>query len=58
MFQAPKLKPDAPDAARGFSAMTEKVGAPVPAAWPTGLSHLTQAYEACWRCDVDQTCAD
>lgn len=59
MAQSPKSKPDA---ARNFSAnfskMAEKLGVTVPAAWPAGASLLTQAYEACRRCDADEVCAD
>ncbi len=59
MTQTPKSKPDA---ARNFSAnfskMADKLGVTVPAAWPTGVSQLTQAYEACRRCDADEICTD
>ena len=30
----------------------------VPAAWPTGVSHLAQAIEACQRCDTAVVCTD
>lgn len=51
MAQTPKSKPEAhPVMARKLST--------VPAAWPTGMSQLTQAYAACRRCDVDETCGD
>lgn len=53
--QARKPKPDV---ARKFAAMAEKVGATVPAAWPSGLSQLSQTYEVCRRCDADKLCAD
>ncbi len=55
MAQMPKPKPDL---ARNFSAMVQKMGTPVAAAWPSGMSQLTQAYEACRRCDADAVCAD
>ena len=55
MAQALKRKSDP---ARNFSAMVEKLGVTVPAAWPSGLSQFTQAYEACQRCDADEVCAD
>lgn len=31
---------------------------PVPAAWPTGVSQLAQAIEACQRCDTAVVCTD
>lgn len=56
MAQAPKPKPDA---ARNFSGMAKKLGLPtVPAAWPTGMAQLTQAYAACQRCAAEEACAD
>ncbi len=55
MAQVSKRKHDAAD---NFSAMAEKLGVTVPAAWPSGLSQFTQAYEACQRCDADEVCAD
>ena len=59
MVQAPKPKPDAArNVAANFSTMAEKSGATVPAAWPSGLSHVSQAYGACRRCEVEQACAD
>ena len=55
MAQAPKRKSDP---ARNFSAMAEKLGVTVPAAWPSGMAQFAQAYEACRRCDADEVCAD
>ena len=55
MAQAPKSKADT---ARKRSAMAEKMGVTVPAAWPTGLSQVTQAYEACRRSEAYEVCAD
>lgn len=46
------------EAARNFLARGEKERVPVPAAWPTGMAQLTQAYEACRRCKGDEVCAD
>jgi hypothetical protein len=53
--QTPKSKPDA---GRKFSAMVGKLGVTVPATWPVGASLLTQAYDACRRCDADEICTD
>lgn len=54
-----QVRKQSPDKARNFPAMAEKMGLPtVPAAWPTGMASLTQAYEACRRCDDDKVCAD
>ncbi len=48
------LKPK-PDTAPKVSAMTEKLGlSTVPAAWPTGMAQLTQAYAACQRCIAEE----
>lgn len=56
MAHGPKSKPEA---ARNFAVMAGKLGlSSVPAAWPTGMSQLTQAYEACRRCDAEEVCAD
>jgi len=30
----------------------------VPAAWPTGVSQLAQAIDACQRCGTESVCAD
>ena len=43
--------------------MTERLGlsapsAAVPAAWPTGVSQLALAIEACQRCDTAVVCTD
>ena len=38
--------------------MAEKLGVTVRAAWPTGLSQVTQAYEACRRSEANEVCAD
>jgi hypothetical protein len=53
--QLPKSNPDA---AHNFSAMAEKTSVTVPAAWPSGVSQLAQAYEAYRRCDTGRVCAD
>lgn len=54
--QAPKPKPDS---TRNFPVMAEKLGLPtVPAAWPSGMASLTQAYEACRRCEAEEVCTD
>jgi Family of unknown function (DUF6455) len=56
MVQVPKRKPDA---AGNFLGMAEKLGlATVPAAWPSGMAQLTQAYAACQRCVAEEACAD
>jgi hypothetical protein len=47
------------DAAHNFSGMAKKLGLPtVPAAWPTGMAQLTQAYAACQRCAAEEACSD
>ncbi len=40
--------------------MTERLGlsVAVPAAWPTGVSQLAQAIDACQRCDTAEVCID
>lgn len=55
MAQTPKSKSDAE---RKISAMAEKSGDTVPAAWPSGMGQSTQAYAACRRCVADCACAD
>lgn len=52
--QAPKRMPDL---AGNFSTMAEKLGLS-PAAWPSGVSLLAQAYEACRRCEAEEGCAE
>jgi hypothetical protein len=51
-----------PDAARNLSAnfdrMAGKLGVTVPAAWPSGISPLMQAYAACQRCAAQEACTD
>ena len=48
-----------PDHARNMGAMTERLGLnTAPAAWPTGVSLLAQAVDACQRCDADTMCTD
>lgn len=45
--------------AANMAAMTGKLGLnTVPAAWPTGVSHLAQAIDACQRCDAQDVCSD
>lgn len=58
MVQSPKTKPDAPGAGGNFSAMADKLGVTVPAAWPSGMAQLSDAYAACQRCVADKACAD
>lgn len=50
-----------------FSAMTAKLGidptpaslpGAMPAAWPTGVSLLAQAIDACQRCETTEVCGD
>jgi len=53
---APKANPDA---VRNMAAMTGKLGLDTaPAAWPTGVSLLAQAVDACQRCDTAAVCGD
>jgi hypothetical protein len=66
MFRFAKAQPKqvasragAPDTVRAMGAMTDKLGlSTVPAAWPTGVSHLAQAIDACQRCDTAAVCTD
>lgn len=65
MTQTEKFsKTDVPashDLARNLADMTGRLGlsAPaVPAAWPTGVSQLAQAIDACQRCDTTEVCTD
>ena len=45
--------------ARNFAAISDRLDLPtVPAAWPTGVSQLALAIEACQRCDADEVCTD
>lgn len=45
--------------ARNLAVMTGKLGlSTAPAAWPTGVSLLAQAVQACQRCDADAVCDD
>jgi hypothetical protein len=52
--------PAGTDPVGNMADMTERLGlaAPVPAAWPTGVSQLAQAIEACQRCDTAVVCSD
>ena len=52
--------PASDDPARNLADMTERLGlsAPVAAAWPTGVSQLAQAIDACQRCDTTEVCTD
>jgi uncharacterized protein DUF6455 len=53
------LDQTSPQHARNMTVMTERLGlAMVPAAWPTGVSHLAQAIDACQRCDTAVVCTD
>jgi hypothetical protein len=53
------LDQTSPQHARDMAVMTERLGlAMVPAAWPTGVSHLAQAIDACQRCDTAVVCTD
>lgn len=46
--------------ARNLADMSGRLGlsAPVAAAWPTGVSQLAQAIDACQRCDATEVCTD
>jgi hypothetical protein len=45
--------------AGNIAAMSDRLDLPsVPAAWPTGVSQLALAVEACRRCDADEVCTD
>ena len=56
MLAAIKSKPDP---LVNMAKMTDKLGlATVPAAWPTGVSALARAVEACQRCDTAEVCSD
>lgn len=49
------------DPVGNIAKMTERLGlsaAPVAAAWPTGVSQLAQAIDACQRCDTTEVCTD
>ena len=46
------------DATRNFTVMAKKLGVTVPAAWPSGVSPLMQAYATCQRCVAEEACAD
>lgn len=66
MVQSAKDKPmltpapkTSPSHVPNMAAMTRRLGlATVPAAWPTGVSHLAQAVDACQRCDASEVCTD
>ena len=57
---APAERPNvSPDRLTNMAAMTGRLGlSTVPAAWPTGISQLAQAIDACERCDTAVACAD
>lgn len=63
-FCKPQTKTEGPpaehqDTVRNLAKMTERLGlSTVPAAWPTGVSQLAQAIDACQRCDADEVCGD
>ncbi len=45
--------------AGNIAVMSDRLGLPsVPAAWPTGVSQLALAVEACQRCEADAVCTD
>jgi hypothetical protein len=49
----------ATDPLRNMAPMTEKLGlGTVTAAWPTGVSSLARAIDACQRCDTAEVCGD
>ncbi|HEY5167441.1 MAG TPA: DUF6455 family protein [Pseudolabrys sp.] len=48
-----------PDTVHTMAAMIGRLGlTTVPAAWPTGVSQLAIAFDACQRCDVGELCND
>ncbi|MEJ2626894.1 MAG: hypothetical protein P8Z80_21095 [Pseudolabrys sp.] len=47
-----------PDAARNLATMAKRLGVTVPAAWPSGISPLMQAYAACQRCVAEEACTE
>jgi hypothetical protein len=48
-----------PDHVPNMAAMTKRLGLDTaPAAWPTGVSLLAQAIDACQRCEADAVCSD
>ena len=48
-----------PDNLRNMAQMTERLGVgTAPASWPSGVSLLAQAVDACQRCDAGNVCAD
>ena len=55
MVQSSKTKPVPPS---NRAAIAGRLGATVPAAWPSGMNHLTQAYVACQRCAAEEACTD
>jgi hypothetical protein len=45
--------------AHNLAAIGDRLDLPsVPAAWPTGVSQLALAIEACQRCDTGEVCTD
>jgi hypothetical protein len=59
-FSRPQPRPAAaPDTVRTIAAMTERRDlSTVAAAWPTGVSQLAIAFDACQRCDIGELCND
>jgi hypothetical protein len=59
-FSKPQTGPrQRPDTAGAMAAMAERLAlATVPAAWPTGVSQLAQAVDACQRCEPGQVGMD
>jgi hypothetical protein len=54
---APKADTIVP--AGNMAEITDRLGLPIaPAAWPTGVSLLAQAVDACQRCDATDVCSD
>jgi hypothetical protein len=65
--KARELPPTTPSAARparadnlrNMARMTQKLGLEAaPASWPTGVSLLAQAVDACQRCDAADLCSE
>ncbi len=56
LTSAPKASPDH---VPNMAAMTNRLGLDtVPAAWPTGVSQLALAINACQHCDAFEVCSD
>jgi hypothetical protein len=63
-FSRPQPSPAAalkrqPEPVANMAAMSERLGlSTVPAAWPSGVSQLAIAIDACQRCEDDEVCGD